>query len=171
MLKYKGYTGKIEPDFDAMIIHGQVIDLTDVLTFRGESLREVEADFRHTIDDYLELCKELGKTPQRPFSGTLSIRVPPELHKRIAIRAASESKSINQWLIEACENYLRPSSQLNDEQYIVSATGDLPLRHNSSVGKNKKSDTTADASFQRIGRTEMSLNQERGNGKAKRNSR
>jgi len=58
MLKLKGYVGHAEFDDDAGLFHGEVIDLKDVVTFQGKSVRELEKAFRDSIDDYLAFCAE-----------------------------------------------------------------------------------------------------------------
>jgi len=37
-------------------------------------------------------------TPERPYSGTLSLRLSPELHKKIAIEAMKSGESLNQFI-------------------------------------------------------------------------
>jgi len=39
VLRYKGYTGRVEFDDEAGLLHGEVIDLRDVVTFRERALR------------------------------------------------------------------------------------------------------------------------------------
>ncbi len=56
-LNYKGYVGKIEIQ-DSGQLFGQVLDIHDVVTFRGESLAEATQAFRDSIEDYLEFCRE-----------------------------------------------------------------------------------------------------------------
>lgn len=76
MLKYKGYTGHVEYDDEAGILHGEVLDLRDVITFHGTSVEEVEQSFRESIDDYLEFCQQRGEETEKPFSGRLMLRLP-----------------------------------------------------------------------------------------------
>jgi len=45
MMKYKGYSAQVEFDDDAGIFHGEVINLRDVITFEGESVRELRQAF------------------------------------------------------------------------------------------------------------------------------
>ena len=61
MLQYKDYTGHVEFDAEARLFHGEVIDLQDVVTFQGTSVKELEEAFRDSVDDYLEFCKERGE--------------------------------------------------------------------------------------------------------------
>ncbi len=96
MLEYKGYTGQVEFDDEAGILHGEVVDTRDVITFQGTTVDELEGAFRESIDDYLEFCAERGETPDKPFSGRLMVRLSPDLHRRLFIEAKRLRKSLNQ---------------------------------------------------------------------------
>lgn len=67
MLNYKGYTGHIEFDDEAGLFHGEVIDIKDVVTFQGRSVDEIVTAFRDSVDDYLDFCRERGKSQTSPF--------------------------------------------------------------------------------------------------------
>jgi predicted HicB family RNase H-like nuclease len=100
MMEYKGYIGKVEFDEDAGIIHGEVINTRDVITFQGESVAEVKMAFHESVDDYLEFCKTRGETPDKPFSGQFVTRISPELHRQINVVAVLSGKSLNAWVAE-----------------------------------------------------------------------
>ncbi len=38
------------------------------LTYRGESVDELEKSFRDAVDDYLTMSEKLGRAPQKPIS-------------------------------------------------------------------------------------------------------
>ncbi len=78
MMRYKGYIGQVEYDSDAKIFHGEVVGLKDTITFRGTTVKELEKEFRKSIDVYLEWCKELNEKPEKTFSGKLHLRMDPE---------------------------------------------------------------------------------------------
>ncbi len=101
IMTYKGYVGKFEYDEEAEIFHGDVLELTDVITFQGRSIDELKQALADSVEDYLEFCAEQGKEPQRPYSGRFNVRIKPELHQRIAARAAADGKSLNAWVAEA----------------------------------------------------------------------
>jgi predicted HicB family RNase H-like nuclease len=103
MLKHKGYTGHVEYDDEARIFHGEVLDLRDVITFQGKNVEELEKAFRQSIDDYLEFCEQRGEEPDKPFSGRLMLRLPPNLHRKAYVSAVREGKSLNQWIAERLE--------------------------------------------------------------------
>ena len=100
MLEYKGYRGRAELDEEAGLLHGEVLGVRDVVTFEGESVEELEEAFRDSVDDYLEFCAELGKEPDRPFSGNFQLRISPELHRDMWLQSQQEGKSLNQWVTE-----------------------------------------------------------------------
>lgn len=100
-LKYKGYTGKVELSTEDKNFHGTVLDINDVINFRGESFEELEVAFKESIDSYLEFCEELGDEPEKPFSGRVSLRLTPEDHRLASNQAALEDISLNTWLCQA----------------------------------------------------------------------
>ena len=100
MLTYKGYTGQVEVDLDAEILHGKVLDIKDVITFEAKAIDEIKQAFQDSVDDYLEWCEELGEEPDKPFSGKLPFRTTSERHRAIYLAAARAGKSINSWMDE-----------------------------------------------------------------------
>lgn len=106
MLEYKGYIGLIEFDGEAGIFHGEVINLRDVITFQGTCVEELRQALIDSVEDYLEFCAERGEEPEKPFSGNLPLRITPELHRKIFVRAKQEGKSINRWISEILEQQI-----------------------------------------------------------------
>ena len=98
MMNYKGYAAKVEFDDEAMIFHGEVIGTRDVVTFQGKSIKEIEKALHDSVDDYLDLCKERGEAPDKPFSGKFVVRVSPEIHRKVYVSAKKSGQSINAWL-------------------------------------------------------------------------
>ncbi len=62
---------------------------------------ELESAFRESVDHYLETSERLGRKPQKPYSGNLMLRIPPDLHAKVATSAHLAGKSINQWAADA----------------------------------------------------------------------
>ncbi|WP_271853363.1 type II toxin-antitoxin system HicB family antitoxin [Planococcus maritimus] len=115
ILTYKGYTGKVQVDLEADILHGEVIDLKDVITFQGESVSEVTTAFKDSIDDYIEFCELEGVEPEKPFSGKFIVRLTPEQHRLITVAAASSGSSLNSWV---SKNLMRDAIHDLDETGI-----------------------------------------------------
>jgi predicted HicB family RNase H-like nuclease len=101
MMEYKGYVGIVEYDDDAKLFHGDVINTRDVITFQGTTVEEIERAFKDSVDDYLTWCGEEGAEPERPYSGKFNLRLPPELHKEVAVRAKKLKISINSFVEKA----------------------------------------------------------------------
>ena len=103
ILTYKGYQSSFEYDPDADIFHGEVLHLNDVITFQGRSIDELKAALAESVEVYLEYCREKGRAPEKPYSGTFNVRLTPEIHQRIAMRAAHDGLSLNKWVAKALE--------------------------------------------------------------------
>ena len=103
-LSYKGYTsGPIEFDEKQMVFSGSVAGLRNVIHFAGRTADELAAAFRDSIDDYLALCEELGRKPEKPYSGRFVLRLDPELHRKAAMQAQTKGLSLNAWIAQQVE--------------------------------------------------------------------
>ena len=101
MKSYKGYSATVTFDEDALLFHGEVLGIRDVITFQARTAEELPKAFHESVDDYLDWCAKDGADPEKPFSGSLSLRATPELHRRMSDAAARHAKSLNQWMVEA----------------------------------------------------------------------
>lgn len=48
-------------------------------------------------------CKKEGRTPAKPYSGKLTLRVSPGIHAEIAAAAAHAGKSLNKWIADTLD--------------------------------------------------------------------
>ena len=97
-MKYKGYIGRVVYDEDAKIFHGEVIGLKDVITFQGESVKELEQEFKNSVNDYLTLCLERSEKPEKTFSGNIHVRMKPDLHAHLFAEALRMGISLNDFI-------------------------------------------------------------------------
>lgn len=102
-LEYKGYLGVIEYDDEGSIFHGAVINLREAIPFQGESVAELRQSLKDSVEAYLAVCAKNGQEPEKQFSGNLPLRIDPELHRRIFLKAKREGKSLNRWISEVLE--------------------------------------------------------------------
>lgn len=105
-MKYKGYHGHVTFDEDAMLFHGEVVGLKDVITFQGTSVDELEQAFKDSVDEYLNFCKELGRSPEKPYSGKLILRLPQDVHEKAAYEAKRNGQSLNAWIKQGIEHLI-----------------------------------------------------------------
>jgi predicted HicB family RNase H-like nuclease len=114
-MTYKGYTGTIEYSAPDRVFHGRIAGITDVITFEGTSVDELEADFRAGVDRYLLGCAEDGVEPQRPFSGKFVLRLTPEDHRDVSVAARRERASMNAWIVQAIRMRLQAEGRVAHE--------------------------------------------------------
>lgn len=107
MIEYKGYSGVFEYDPSIDAFHGRVVGLQDVVTFQGRSLDELRREMKESIEDYLELCREVGKDPERPYRGEFLVRTTPEVHRAAATAAEASGVSLNAWMEAAITMVVR----------------------------------------------------------------
>ncbi|MBR4876838.1 MAG: type II toxin-antitoxin system HicB family antitoxin [Rhodocyclaceae bacterium] len=97
-LEYKGYSaGPISFDDEAGLFVGSVAGIRDCLIFQGTNADELRRDFRDLVDEYLETCAEMGKTPDKPASGKVMLRIAPRVHAAISAAADAAGQSLNKW--------------------------------------------------------------------------
>lgn len=102
-MEYKGYRATVTFDDEAEVFHGEVVDTRDVIVFEGTSVAQLKKEFKFSVDDYLKVCEERGRTPDRPFSGKIPLRVPSEVHRAATAAAKAQGKSLNSWIAEVVE--------------------------------------------------------------------
>lgn len=68
-LSYKDYHGTVKRSSESNILYGQVIGISSLISYEGKTLNELKTDFQGAIDDYLEICKAHGETPEKSCSG------------------------------------------------------------------------------------------------------
>jgi len=99
-MSYKGYTARIEFDALDRIFFGRLAGIRDIITFHGKTVDELEIAFKEAVDDYLATCAKLGDAPNKPYSGKLTLRIPPSVHAAIATAAETSGKSLNKWVTD-----------------------------------------------------------------------
>lgn len=100
-LEYKGYTGSIEYSREDDLLYGKVLGINGLISYEGKTGKELENDFRKSIDTYLGECKDEGKTPEKPFKGSFNVRVSPEIHQKAALLAMERKMSLNSFIAES----------------------------------------------------------------------
>jgi len=69
-----------------------------LLSYEGTTAAELVCDFHNAVDDYLTLCEETHKEPERAYKGSFNVRISPELHKQAVIFAAAHNMSLNSFV-------------------------------------------------------------------------
>jgi predicted HicB family RNase H-like nuclease len=98
LLDHKGYVGSIEVSVEDRCLHGSIQFIQETVTYEGNTVDELQQAFVEAVDDYLRTCTELGREPQKAYSGTFNVRVGPELHKRAAVEASKKGMRLNEFV-------------------------------------------------------------------------
>jgi hypothetical protein len=56
---------------------------------------------------YLAECKAAGRAPERPYNGTIMVRVGHDLRRRVALKAAATRLSLNRYVTSLIERATR----------------------------------------------------------------
>ena len=95
VMTVEGFQAKIEYDAETDLFRGEVLGLNGGADFYGKNPKELRTEFKRSLQVFLDVCREKGLEPRRSYSGKFNLRIPPELHERLAIVAQAEGKSIN----------------------------------------------------------------------------
>ena len=99
-------------DYRTGLMHGEVLLLKDVVTFKAQNPKLLLKEFKASIDDYLAFCKEDGVEPARPLKGEVLVRCGKTIQEEI-IKIVATKKSIgekisqNEWCVEALKEKLQ----------------------------------------------------------------
>lgn len=96
---YQGYSARIDYDDDGLFT-GKIAGITDTVSFHADTVEDLRAAFHEAVDDYIETCAQVGKEPQKAYSGQVMFRISPEVHRKAALAAELSGKSLNQWAEE-----------------------------------------------------------------------
>jgi len=101
MLNHKGFFGSIHYNQEDRVFYGKIEFIRSLISYEGKDADSLESAFLEAVEDYLVTCLELGREPEKPFKGSFNVRIPPELHERVAIAAAQHGVSLNRFIADA----------------------------------------------------------------------
>jgi predicted HicB family RNase H-like nuclease len=97
ILSHKGFSARVEFDSADGIFFGRIAGIADVVGFHANTVHDLVAAFHEAVDDYVSTCANIGKVPERSFSGKLMLRVDPQVHAASVRAAKLAGLSLNQW--------------------------------------------------------------------------
>ncbi len=107
VLKHKGYFGSVEASPEDDCLFGQVLFIKALVSYEGQTVRELQQAFGDAVDDYLETCAEQGVAPEKPFKGSFNVRLGAVRHQRAAVAAKRHNiKSLNDFVSQAIDHEL-----------------------------------------------------------------
>jgi predicted HicB family RNase H-like nuclease len=112
-LLFKDYIGSVHFNAEDEIFFGKIEGIEDLISFEGSSVLELKKSFEAAVEDYMILCKEVGKNNEKSYKGSFNVRIAPEIHKKAKRIAIMKGISLNQFVQKAVEEeVLRESADL-----------------------------------------------------------
>jgi predicted HicB family RNase H-like nuclease len=100
VLNYKGFIGSVHFSADDNVFFGKLEGINDLVTFEGETVKELTDAFHYVVDEHIKDCEKENIAPEKSYKGSFNVRLTPELHRRIAVLAKMRGESINKFVFE-----------------------------------------------------------------------
>ncbi|MEO8576131.1 MAG: hypothetical protein ABI556_05505 [Gemmatimonadales bacterium] len=65
LVEIEGYRARVERDREG-VLHGRVIEIHEVITFKATTQRMVETKFARALQAYFTRCEQSGTKPEKP---------------------------------------------------------------------------------------------------------
>ena len=108
-IKYKGFIGSVHYASEDRVFYGKVEGVNDLITFEGSPVNDLEEGFKYMVDEHIKDCTKKNVPLEKSYKGNLNIRLSPELHKKVAYKAALRGVSLNQYINDAIKDKMTSS--------------------------------------------------------------
>ena len=115
IIKYKDYYAIVHFSAEDEVFFGKILGINDLVTFEGQSVKELKKSFKDAIEDYLETCKELKKIPEKTYKGSFNVRVSPGLHREVALAALQKNVTLNDFVKNAINYAIKHADVIKGE--------------------------------------------------------
>jgi len=106
ILEINGYRAAVQYDPDIDMFRGEYIGLNGGADFFAKDIDGLRKEGEISLRVFLDMCQEDGVEPRKEYSGKFNLRVSPQLHAEVAVRATAEGKSLNQWVADILDESL-----------------------------------------------------------------
>ena len=106
-LEYKGYIGSVEYSDEDSCLFGKVLGIRNLISYEGTSVAKLKHAFKEMVDCYLNDCKADNIKPEKPYKGSLNVRIGSDTHRILAILAQSKNVSINHFINDILAQYIK----------------------------------------------------------------
>lgn len=115
VFNYKGYHGSADVSPEDKCLYGKILFITDLVNYRADTYTDLEKEFKSAVDDYLEICDEIGVSPKKSCNGVFNVRIRPDLHEKLVYQVAVEGIKQNAIVAKAIEEYITKESKTSSE--------------------------------------------------------
>ncbi len=124
MLRYKDYYGSVDISLEDDCLFGKLEFIEPLVTFEGQNVEELQSAFHEAVDDYIATCEQLGRMPQKPYSGSFNVRVGQELHAGAVRCARLRDLSLNELVKQALEREMQASESAPQKELATLVTSE-----------------------------------------------
>ncbi len=110
MMEINGYRAVIQYDPEIELFRGEFIGLNGGADFYAKDIDGLRQEGEISLHVFLEMCLEDGVEPRKAYSGKFNLRVPPQLHEELVVRASSTGESLNQWITNSLAQVVQMES-------------------------------------------------------------
>ncbi|WP_186181602.1 type II toxin-antitoxin system HicB family antitoxin [Burkholderia gladioli] len=103
VFQHRGYTGSSQVSDEDDCLFGKILFIDDLVTYEGETVKELRQAFHSAVDFYIAQCEQSGVQPNKPMSGSFNVRISPEMHRDACICATKNGQSLNDFVKSAIE--------------------------------------------------------------------
>lgn len=130
ILEYKGYHSDITYDAHAGRLRGVISGIDDYVDFSSDRIEDIEREFHAAVDDYLEFCAELGKSPCKEYKGVFNVRVKPSLHRELVRISEKDGESLNAVVERALQLFVKSMEKIGKD--TISCSGSQKISRQDS---------------------------------------
>ena len=105
-MHYRGYTGSVAFSEEDGVFHGKVLGISDLISYEGDSVQALTAEFREFIDDYLAFCAENDREPDVPFLAPYPLRIQLDLRQKAETAAFDAGLSLNEFVEQSLRRHV-----------------------------------------------------------------
>ncbi|MFZ2362283.1 MAG: type II toxin-antitoxin system HicB family antitoxin [Anaerolineae bacterium] len=106
IIEINGFRAVVQYDPEINMLRGEFIGVNGGADFYAKDIDGLRREGEISLKVFLDMCREDGVEPRKEYSGKFNLRVSPQLHAAIAIKAAADGKSLNQWVADALDRSL-----------------------------------------------------------------
>jgi predicted HicB family RNase H-like nuclease len=106
-MKYKDYYGSVHFDDEELVFHGKIEFIRALVTYKATDAKGLRKSFEESVNDYLATCKSNNIEPEKPFKGSLNVRLGEDLHRRIAVAAHQNDSTINKFIVQTLDQAVK----------------------------------------------------------------
>jgi predicted HicB family RNase H-like nuclease len=107
ILKYKNFIATVRYSEQDEAFTGRIEGIDSVVSFEGQSVKELKSSFAEAVESYLDFCHRKGiSDTQKSYSGMFNVRINSDLHRRAAIIAKTHGITLNSFVKESIERNL-----------------------------------------------------------------